>query len=883
MSFFDAFRHRIRSVFRAGDAARERDDEFAFHESLAMQNLGNDASAAKREFGNATYVKEEVRWLGAMRWIDAISQDVRYGLRSMLRAPIFTFVAVLSIGLGVGANTAVFGIVYSLLLERLPIPHASELVMLRRAQVGFGEFFHPDEYRALKATPGVSIMAASQTFGVSAGIAGTRVNVPMEFVDGSYYPLLGMSPAAGRFITADDDSSGRQVMVVTWGFAVRHFGSAEAALGKLVHIQRTPVSIIGVTPRGYRGLEITNTPEAAVPYSSRQLVGSRGETPVFILTRSTSPTSGAIAALQGTFGNCCAEGQLQGRQSFFERNVKHSLEVVDASRGISAGKVDIRAAFRTALLALMGGVVLLLLIVCTNVGSLQLSRAVVRSRELAVRLSLGASRGRIVRQLFVESLLLATLGAALGVGFAVWGSGLLSRNMPGAVSILSQFVAVEPQPPILMFTLGVAVLCALFFGVLPAVRATRFDLNSQLRDVRRSLARVGRLDRGIVAVQVAGALVLATGAGLMGATFRNLAGNLSSMDPDRAMIVQLDTRGTTLDSTPLRPLYDNLSARFRRVPGVRIVAGTSLAPLIFGGSSMSALDVQGFESEDNDRMMVGTAAVMPDYFNAMNVAVKGRDFTEQDVTGAEPVMIVSQRVAERFFPGRDPIGQSVKWRGRNTAIRIVGVAQDVKYFNLRADAPMQIYEPWRQQQNDGAFGQRLIFAIRSDVPAAKLVAAMRDIITAEYPTIRIRHVHPVTALAALQLGREQALASLSLIFGIIAVSLAAIGLYGVLAFHVTTRRREIGVRMALGANQNTVVGMVIRQSLIVVAGGAVIGIPLSLLASRSLRALLYGIGPANPVPMLIAGGALAAAGLLAGFLPARTAANVDPLIAMRAD
>jgi predicted permease len=335
-------------------------------------------------------------------------------------------------------------------------------------------------------------------------------------------------------------------------------------------------------------------------------------------------------------------------------------------------------------------------------------------------------------------------------------------------------------------------------------------------------------------------------------------------------------------------LYDQLAPQFRRIPGVQSVVGTTVIPALFGGGAAGVIDVRGFESAPDDEMWVSETQVMPGFFGAMKIALRGRDFSTQDVRGSEPVAIISQNMAKQFYAGRDPIGERFRWRQSNGPptpfYRIVGVAEDVKYFDLRAAPPRMAYFPWAQTADlDERLGGRPLFAIRTAMPAAQVVRAAREIIDAALPGVRIRRDQSLSAATALALGREQALASLALIFGALAIGLAAIGLYGVLSFHVSTRRREIGVRMALGADRGRVVRMILRQSFVVIMIGAVFGVPLSLMAGRALGALLYGIPPWHPLPVLGALVILLAVGTLAAVVPSRSAARVDPLIAMRAD
>ena len=898
MSFFDALRHRLRTALRPDAEQRDRAEEFEFHQALSARDAGSSNAAAgrshaRRDFGNPTYLSESVRWTGATRWIDALRQDLRHGLRTLARSPVFTLVAVLSVGLGVGANTAVFGILYNVMLETLPVPRPHELHLLERAGVQFGFTFSPEQYRAIARAPGVHVTGFTTTFAENAEIDGQRVAVDgIDLVDSLYYPTLELTARSGRLLNGVDVATAAPVAVISYRFATRHFGSAPAAIGKTLRLNATPFTIVGVTPRAYQGLMLIRPPEIVVPATTKELIQPRpGSGPYFIVARLPGTASPQAAAITGAFQQCCADAppgkRLTGAE-FRDNSGAQGAVLSDISRGITAGKFDVRQVYGRTLYVLMGGVALLLLIACTNVGNLLLARAVVRSRELAVRLSLGASRVRIMRQLLVESSLIALFGATAGVIVAVWGTAVLARNLPANLSMLNELVSITPRLPILAFTAAVAVFCVLLFGVFPALRATRFDLTAQLRELRPSGTGLGRLDRAIVAVQVGLALVLASGAGLLVATLRNLTEGTRTLEPDRLLIVEVDLRGGPHAGRALQPLHEELSREFGRLPGVQSVSGTTVIPMLFMAGPTRLLDLKGYETAPVSEMTTGMASVEPGFFHTMSMTLQGRDFTAEDTRGSEPVAIVSRSVADRFFAGRDPIGETFRWRTENasepTTLRIIGVAEDVKYYDLRAAAPLEVYLPFTQTANlEMLFSMRPLYGIRTTGPASDVVPATRKIIDTILPGVRIRRNQSLSEAASFMLGREQALATVALIFGGLAVTLAAIGLYGVLAFHVSTRRREIGVRIALGADRNRVVGMVIRQSLLVVIIGALLGVPLSLAAAKSMGALLYGITPWHPMPLAIATLVLIATGVLASLLPSRNAARVDPLIAMRAE
>jgi predicted permease len=880
MSLFDAVRHRTGSVLHRGKSDRERAEEYSFHDSLAQDQRVDDAAPTRREFGNSTYLKEEVRWMGAARWLDATGQDLSYAWRALRRSPVFTLVVVASLGLGIGANAAIFGVIHSLLLVKLPVANPGALRLLTRSTDGPQRaFFSPAEFETLKASGRfdlASFHAAAATTGEIGGVLQT--GVALDAVDGAFFRVAGARIVAGRGITETDVRDAAHVAVISHTVAEKLDGD-RVAIGKTIKLNDVRVAVIGVTSADYQGLSVGGQYDMSIPMTAVPILQGRpaGElrSPVFVIARAGPDSVAAQAALEATFARGCMTASQRGTQR---------IELLDVSTGINEGKkVDVRQQYRSILFALMGGVIVLLLIACTNVGNLLMARGAARSREVAVRLSLGASRGRLVRQLLVESLTLAVLGGAAGIALAIWGSAALSRNLPAGLGLLSPFVALRPGFTIFIFTAAVAFGCGLVFGIVPAIRATRGDVVNALRDHQSTGGRGRALDRGIVAIQVGLALLLLSSAGLLTTTLRHLSESVGGSHPETLLVVQLDARGTSHSDTLLRATVPTLHARFAAMPGVKSVAESFVVPLIYGGLPTRVLDAPGFESTPDDDMEVASFTVAPRYFETLGISlVAGRDFNDRDLVGTPPAAVISEHLAQQFFAGRNPIGQTVGFRGDSLGrgLTIIGVVADAKQGDLRSPAPNTLYLAQRQwpDHND-----RAVFAIRTTVPPSQLVPQARAIIVGELPKIRIRHLHPMTDLLAITVGKERALSVLALAFGFLAVLLAAIGLYGVMAFQVSARTREIGVRIALGAGRGQVVRMVIGQAMTVVAIGVGVGIPLALVGARSLRALLYGVTPFDPVPLGLGAAVLVTIGALAALVPSRNAARVDPLIAIRSE
>jgi predicted permease len=903
MSFLDAARYRLRNLLRAAAADQERQEEYEFHRSLAAAAHANDTgdaadapAAARRAFGNETLIREDVRWMGAVRWIDQLGQDLRFVGRTFRRSPLFAVVAVVSIGLAIGANTAVFGVIDELLLKRLAVSQPDQLRQLWRADGRGGRepFFNAAEFEALRAASGADVALLAWASALHAEIGGASYSrLSFNSVDGAFFPLLGVGAAAGRLLTPADDHDAAPVAVLGYGSASRYFGSPADAVGRRITLQGHVFTIVGVLPREFRGLFVESPMTIVVPYRTTPLLRNswspRDGAMLTLVTRLGHGSEQKRRALEHAFAGCCANGELVTPGAGTANPIRmkgQRLDFSDISRGIPVGKFDVRAMFGRLLYTLMAGVAIVLLIACTNVGNLLLARATARSREIAVRMSLGASRGRIVRQLLAESVVLAATGAALGVALAVWGTAMLPGTLPGNLRILEPFVSIRPNRSVTGFTAATAVLCTIIFGVLPAIRATRIDPVAGLRTSSAGATRSGRLDRGIIAVQMALALVLVASAGLLDATFRNLKSGLGDIDVDRLLVAEVESSGTSIPRGGERDAYDRIFERLRTVPGVATLAATDVMPMMYLGFTSSELDIPGHEPTsdaplDRSPLAAGIIHTTPGFFRTTGSdLVAGRDFNEGDVAGAPLVAVINETIARQFFAGRDPIGQTIGFRGDRRRMQVIGIARDVKQTDLRAPNPRSVYLPRAQRQNDG---DRFIYAMRIDGDAGRLATAARAAISEAAPEISIRFVRPMAELVAFSVARERALALVALMFSAVAVGLAAIGLYGVMAYQVTSRSREIGIRMALGADSAGVVRLVMRQSLAVLAAGIALGLPLALAATSALRALLYGVTPFAPTAFAVAVLVLVAAGIAATLLPSRHASRVDPLVTLKAE
>jgi predicted permease len=831
-------------------------------------------------------------------WLEQLGQDVRYALRTLRKSPGFTVVAVLSLGLGIGANTAIFGLIYSVLLAKLPLPHAEQLVLFQRVadRASQGPQASYGEYVALRGIPGLSGTGASFSMdAVPIEVGDARDEARVDLVDGSYFGVVGVRPVRGRTLTEDDQRTGAPVVVISETIWDRQFHRSPDVLNRTLKIQGMPFTVIGVLPRQYNGLDVPGQFDVAVPMSTAGTLGwadpatqaasTNGiPTSVSVVARLTDveKADAARAALDATYQRCCAAGQLlyhpKGPMGLWRMTLR------DISHGIVSQELDLRAMFAQTLFLLMGGVAVVLLIACANVGSLLLARAAARARELGVRLSLGASRGRLARQLLTESLLLAMLGAAVGLALAALGTRILAHDLPSAFAAVAERVQFALNVPILLFTGAVAIASVVLFGMVPAWQATRVALVAPLtRGSRASICSVaGGLDRGLIVAQVAFALVLVSASGLFVATLRNLRNVDVGFAATHFLGAFLSTYGTPYQMGGMRALEQRVTERLRGTAGVKAAAVSRTAPVFGGRLSPMPMVVSGYAPQPGETVAVVDNIVSPDYFPAAGIPViSGRGFLASDDIAAPRVAIVSEGFVKRYFVGREALGATIQFPGLyGPEVRIVGVVGDAKYQDLKSPAPPMLYRAMRQFTATFPYVTLLVRTAGDPGPAA---ATVRAAITAVAPGLRIENVVTIDDALNRSLIRERLTAALAALFGAIALGLTAVGLYGVVSYAVARRTGEIGIRMALGAQRSSVVWLVFRQSLLLVALGVAIGLPMAVAGGRVIASQLWGVGAHDP--LFLAGSVflLVAAACAASTIPARRAARVDPSIALRAE
>ena len=874
---------RLRVLLRRSATNAELDEELQYHLDREFErNVANGMNArdardaARRSLGNLTVHAENARAAYGWAWLEQLAQDTSYGWRALRRSRVFTAVAALSLALGIGANTMIFGVTYSVLFEPLPLKQPDQLISLVRLAGGEQDRrFTAAEVDGLRqARSIVSITATRETDNVPVVVNGAREFASTDFVDGTYYPTIGLRPLRGRLIDSADVASAAAVAFVSYAFAERLFGSAERALGQAVRVYDVPVSIVGVAPPAYRGIDYPGWFTIAMPVTLTPLLGLPD------YRRAGSRSFGAVARLVPNVTRPHAEKELD---ALFQRCCEHQqperLTAEGMISGIAGGKDDARQDYAPLLYILMAGAGVVLLIACANVGSLLLVRATAREREIAVRMSLGASRGRVIRQLITESLLLGMLGGLLALPFAAWGTIGVERLIPGPMSVYAHIVHWRLKPALLVFTAVVSVACVTIFGLVPAIRGTRANLTASLKTGGRGSVGGRRrlLDRAIVVAQLSLALLLVSAASLLVATLRNVASVDGGFSASGVTFISIETRGTPYEKGGIVPLQDEMLRRVRATPGVERAGMATNAPIAGGRNIEVGLDADG---QAVTRALV-LAGITPDYLAAIGISlVGGRDFTAHDDSTSERVAIMSETVAQRAFPGRNPIGAMIRIRTDSVrSLRVVGVARDTKMFGLRGRHVAVVYAPVTQTGPWPFLG----LAVRMPDGADQLTRRITQEIEAASPGVRIRKVSSMRTEVRDSMFTERLTASIAMLFGGLALVLAAIGIYGVVAFNVALRTNEIGVRMALGAHRGDILGLVLRSALSLVGAAVLIGGPLAFMAGQALRAQLFGVSAHDPLLLLTALGTLVAVALLATSVPARRATRIDPLVALRAD
>ncbi len=897
MSFLDGLRHRLRTLVRGSRYERELNEELEFHLSLDEMQAehrglaGDEARVfARRRFGNVTYLKEETRRMAGFSLIDAARQDLRFAIRTLRRAPGFTLTAVLTLAIGIGANTAIFSAVNTLLLRPLPFREPDRLMQI--TLVTPAAEGRPARSDMVWSFPKFAALRDAQNVFEDLGLYeetqssltgdGDPERISGEMIGGRYLPTLGIAPVVGRGILPEEDQHPDTRFIVILGDALwkRRYNADPAILGKAITLDGKPFTVVGVLPPGFKGL--TGKAELMVPVMTRDGPGlaekwSHEFELVGRLRKGVTPEAAARAmAVLGARIDAEIPGRVGGHWGA-------------TARELNGVRVD--PLVRRSLLVLLGAVACVLLIACANIANLLLGRATSRRREIGVRLAIGAGRSRLVRQLLTESLLLSLLGAAASVLVAWWGVKLLGAVNPASTLRAQQlgglgavvFSSVRLDASAMIFAAALAVITGLLFGLAPALQATRPSLTASLtvggERVRGAMLRRFASRNMLVIAEVALAIVLLAGSGLLLRSLGKMLAVNPGFDPRSVLTLRMTVPRQSMARDSLPAFYDLMLARLGALPGVTDVGLGNCPPLAGGCNSTEITFLDRPPVPDGSAPEVGVNWVSPSWFSALRVPLKrGRLFTAADRVGAPKVVVMSETAARRYWPNEDPIGKRVGLGqgGFADGATVVGIVGDVRFGSIDSLPRPEAYISYFQSVRQG-----MMIYLRGTSDPASMAGPARHAIREIAPGFPVYDVLTLRARVADAMAQARFSAILLALFAGVALALAGIGIYGVMSFSVAQRTREIGIRMALGAERRNVLMLVVGQGIALAGAGVIVGLAAALAATRVLRALLFDVAPSDPVTFASIIVLLLGAALLASWLPARRATRVDPTQALR--
>ena len=927
-------KHRLdllspRTLFRKlqwwlGRRRREEElrEELQFHlaaeidERQAAGSSEHDATmAARHDLGNMTLVREDTRALWSWILIEQLAQDVRYGLRGMFKNRMFTALATLSLALGIGANTAIYSFMDAILLRSLPVEDPASLIVVKwrsgliSRETGNEFVLHSVDGRTYRDSSGVtaaifpfpaferlyesstsvlsSLFAYKPAGRVNVIIKGEAELAPGEYVSGDFFRGLAVVPIAGRLIDADDDRVGAApVAVLSAGYSQRRFGTASNSIGQSILINNVPFTVIGVASPGFFGVDPAAAPHVYLPMRAGSLLVQLIGESAFIdqnyywveMMGRLKPGVDLVqaqAVLAGPFAQWVASTATNDRE-------RANLPVLSLEAG-ATGLDSLRRQYSTPLYVLLAMVGLILAIACANTANLLLARSTARAREIAVRLSLGAGRWRIVRQLLTESVLLATVSGAFGIIIAIVGMRVLTQLLANGQEGFT--LHAELNWHVLLVTLSLSFVCGVVFGLAPALQATRPALMPRLRD--RSVSESGArlrvapptLTQVLVVAQIATSLLLLVVAGLFVRTLANLHSVSLGFNRENVLLFEVNAPQAGYPQPRAADFYADLRRRLNEVPGV-IDVTLSHASLIRAARS-HPVTVNGQPTPGTRVLWTG-----PRFFTTMQIPiVRGRQITETDRQGAQPVAVVSELFASKYFGGADPIGRSIeiggslRVGGKPLVLEIIGVAVNTRYGGLKGDVPPVVYVAYSQLPSSQV--QQMTYAMRTENDPLRYAATVRQIVHQADARVPVTNLKTQAADIDQTINQEIVFARLCSMFAILALTIACVGLYATMAYAVARRTNEIGLRLALGAKRGAVIWMMLRDVCVLAAVGLAIAIPTALTTSRLIESFLFGTRPNDPQTIAMAAAILLAAALVAGYAPARRASRVDPMVALR--
>jgi len=912
-----AWLSRIWNTLRSHSLQKELDEELQHHIDLRTADLERGGmshteayAAATRQFGNTTLQTERMRRMDVATWMETVFSDLRYALRQFRRSPLFTALAVLSLALGIGANTAIFSVMDAILLRTLPVHDPQQLVSLtdpdqaglwmgtadgERVIISYQEFLQlRDRLTSLSGLCAMQSWLGKRQVRVAGA---QQEQVSGRLVSEEYFSVLRVDPAIGRvFTSADAKAPGQDpYAVISYDFWQRRFGGRTDVLGTTIKLNNALLTVVGVAEKDFKGESGGEDPDLWIPLLMQPMVNPGRDWLHEDSSVSTNKTiwlhalgrikpGKTLAGLQAEV-NVTFKGMLEAfyPPTMTEEAKKEAfgqyLVVHEARLGSFSGRDDYAQQLKI-LLAVAG---LVLLIACANVANLLLARATARRREVGIRFSIGASRSRLFRQFFTESLVLSVLGGLAGLALAWLGARLLVGLLGGRQNLL--VLSTDLDWRVLTFTLTVTLLTGILFGVAPSLRASRTDVNQSMR-LGASGTHSGRrltLAKVLVVGQVAISLLLVIGAGLFLRTLWNLQSTDLGYPRENLLQVGVDGATAGYKDQQLVLFYQDVANRLRALPGVRGASYSELG-LMTGGESNTNVKAEGFIAQKDEDKQSRFDIVAPGYFNAVGVPlVLGRDLGPQDTTASTHVCVVNEELAKRFFAGQSPIGRhltSEHGKDGTVTLEIVGVVKNLRSRSLRGNIPQRFYVPAAQGWR-GRIPSAMIFEIRTTADPKSIATEVRKAISSVNPDAPVTFSISMEEVITDRTAFTNLIARLCGIFGGLALLLAGTGLYGLLSYGVTRRTNEIGIRMALGAGRRSVLAMILQESSVLLLLGLIVGLGVAVATTRLIASELYGLSQFDPVSFVAASVLLAAVAMVAGYIPAARAARVDPVRALR--
>ncbi|HUL15774.1 MAG TPA: ABC transporter permease [Terriglobales bacterium] len=874
---------RFRSLFRRKSAETDLDSELRFHldrqiEKYVVSGLSREDAhrLASLDLGGLEQTKEECRDARGVRFLESFFQDLQFGLRMLRKSPGFTAVAILTLALGIGATTAIFSYVDAWVIKPLPYPDAGNLMVLQAHDTKKG--WTSDDISS--AADFYDLQKQNKSFQQLAAWASWNFNLtgdgPPAFLEGgrvswNYFETLGAKPLMGRIFTPDDDRPGAaHVVILSQGLWRTRYAADPSILGRTIRIDDEPYSVVGVMPANFQ-LPLMGIANLWTPLALTEKERADRNASWFAAFGRLEP---GVTPQQAASDCAAFFSRLEKQYPQTNTNVTVLVNSMTEEVGRHEGTTQVMICFWI--------VGLILLIACANVANLMLARATARAKEFALRRALGAAGGRLARQLVSESLLLFFFGAISGTLFGAWGMRWIQSAIPDHVrGYLVNFGRVDLNFNVLAFTLGIALFCGLVFGLVPAYESSRLDLNKPLKESSGQLSGSGhgaRLRRIFVAAEIALAVVVLIASTLLVRSFVISVRSSPGFNPENVTIAQLELPNTRYaQETTLRNFTDAVLARIRALPQVSSAAAASAVP--FGGFGRT-VDIQAVGKPappPGEQLGARFTAVTPDYFSTMRIQLlKGRTFTSADAPGTVPAAVINETLAKQLWPSEDPIGQKIQFGEQHAVCTIVGIVRGVKMYYLRAEPERQMYVSYSQFPSS-----TLGIAVRAVGSSPALPNAVRDAVWSVDPDQPVSSVEQLDTLISISDSGNSVLTKLMVFFGLLAMLLGAIGIYGLMSQLVSQRVQEIGIRMALGASPLQVLRMVIGQGLRLALIGIAIGVLAALAVTRSLAAVLYGVSPSDAATFIGVAILFAAVAVAAGYLPARRAMRVDPIVALR--